>query len=90
VLDPLLLKGVSYLFAGFLALTALILSLVSLGKELISEKPVHGGFSLALILAAFCAVISLISTYVPIEQGNAKKVAFSSNQSYGEEPIRHD
>jgi hypothetical protein len=75
VLDPLLFKGVSYLFAGFSALTGLILSVISLKEELIPAKPAHGAFSLALILAALCTFILLFTAYLPIEQVNSKRAA---------------
>jgi hypothetical protein len=80
VLDPVLFKGVSYLFAGFSALTGLVLSVISLKKELVPDKPAHGAFSLALILAALCTLILLFATYVPVEQVNSQRAALSSKK----------
>ena len=68
MLDPLEFKGVSYVLIQLLAFTALILSVISLRKELISEKPAHGFFSFILVIGVFCLLISLFSTYVQVQR----------------------
>jgi hypothetical protein len=78
--DPVLFKGVSYLFAGFSALTGLVLSVISLRKELAPGKAAHGAFSLALILAVFCTFILLLTAYVPVEQVNSRRTVLSSKK----------
>jgi hypothetical protein len=77
MLDPLVFKGVSYAFIGLLAFTGLALSVVSLRKELIYGKPVHGVFPVVLVLASLCFLISIATAYVPIEI-NSKRAALTS------------
>jgi hypothetical protein len=66
--DPLIYKSVSYGIVGLLAFTALILSVVSLRKELTTDKPVDGLSPVILIIAGLCVFISLASAYVQLEK----------------------
>jgi hypothetical protein len=49
---------------GLLALTALVLSIISLKREIVSGKPLDGFLPVALIIAALCASIALLAAYI--------------------------
>jgi hypothetical protein len=67
VLDPFLFKTLSLLLLGILALAA-VLSVISVRKESISDRPLHGCFSVVLFLVALCAFVSLISAYAQFQR----------------------
>jgi hypothetical protein len=67
VLDSLVFKPVSYALILLLVLTGLILAVVSLKKELISDSPLNGLFFLVLIIAGFCVLIALATAYVQFQ-----------------------
>jgi hypothetical protein len=62
--DALVFQALSYGVVGLLALAALVVSVVSLRKETISEQPLHGLISVLLLLAALCASIALFAAYI--------------------------
>jgi hypothetical protein len=54
-------KALSLTLVGFLVITALALSVVSLRKEYHSGQPLTGIFSLVLIIITFCVLIALLT-----------------------------
>ena len=68
MLDPLAFRAVSYGLILFLALVALLLSLVSLKKEYVSGKSLDGLFLLILVIAGLCGLISVLTTYVDVQR----------------------
>ena len=69
--DPLAFKALSFGLVGLLALTVLILSVVWLRIEIISGKPLSGFLPVLLIIAALCALISLLAAYVQFQQATS-------------------
>jgi hypothetical protein len=61
-------KALSYGLVGLLALTVLILSIVSLRREIISGKPPNGFSPVILIIAALCAFIVLLTAYIQLQR----------------------
>ncbi len=85
--DPLAFKALSYGAVGLLALTLLILSVVWLRIEIISGKPLSGFLPVLLIIAALCALISLLTAYVQFQQATStmlhwERAAFTSIVRY--------
>jgi hypothetical protein len=85
--DPLAFKALSYGAVGLLALTVLILSVVWLRIEIISGKPLSGFLPVLLIIAALCALISLLTAYVQFQQATStmlhwERAAFTSIVRY--------
>jgi hypothetical protein len=85
--DPLAFKALSYGAVGLLALTLLILSVVWLRIEIISDKPLSGFLPVLLIIAALCALISLLTAYVQFQQATStmlhwERAAFTSIVRY--------
>jgi hypothetical protein len=62
--DALAFKVLSYGLIGLLALTVLILSIVSLRREIFAGQPVNGLLPVVLVLAALCASIALFAAYI--------------------------
>jgi hypothetical protein len=65
--DPVVFKGVSYGLIGVLALTGLILSLVSLKKELRSKKPLYDCIVVVLIVG-LSGLVFAFATYVQFQR----------------------
>jgi hypothetical protein len=68
MLDPLAFKAVSYGFILLLALIALFLSLDSLKREYIGDKPMSGLLPLILIIAGLCGIISALTVLVVVQR----------------------
>ena len=64
MLDPLAFRAVSYGLILFLALVALLLSLVSLKKEYVSGRSLDGLFLLVLVIAGLCGMIAVLTVVV--------------------------
>jgi hypothetical protein len=62
--DALAFKALSYGLIGILALAGLILSFVSLRREIICGKPPSRFSPVILIIAALCAFIALLTAYI--------------------------
>jgi hypothetical protein len=82
--DPLAFKALSYGAVGLLALTVLILSVVWLRIEIISGT-LSGFLPVLLIIAALCALISLLAAYVQFQQATStmlhwERAAFTSKE----------
>jgi hypothetical protein len=59
-------KALSYALIGILALAVLILSIVSLRREIISGKALNRFSPFMVTIAALCAFIALLSAYIHI------------------------
>jgi hypothetical protein len=71
MLDALAFKAISYALIGILALTCLILSVVSLRIEIISASPLNGLFPFVLIIVGFCVLIALATAYVQAQRATS-------------------
>jgi hypothetical protein len=69
--DALVFQALSYGVVGLLALAALVVCVVSLRKETISEQPLHGLIPVLLLLAALCASIALLAAYIQFQQATS-------------------
>jgi hypothetical protein len=66
--DVLAFKALGYALIGLLALTVLILSVVSLRIEIISGKPLNSFLLVVVIVATLCAFITLLTGYVQLQR----------------------
>ena len=66
--DVLAFKALGYALIGSLALTVLILSVVSLRIEIISGKPLNSFLLVVVIIATLCAFIALLTGYVQLQR----------------------
>jgi hypothetical protein len=64
-------KALGYALIGILALTVLILSVVSLRREIISGTPPNGFSPVIIIIAALCALIALLTAYVQFQRASS-------------------
>ena len=69
--DGLGFKALGYALIGLLALTVLILSIVSLRIEIISGTPPNGFSPVIIIIAALCALIALLTAYVQFQRASS-------------------
>jgi hypothetical protein len=69
--DVLAFKAVGYALIGFLALTVLILTVVSLRTEIISGKPLNSFVPVVIIIATLCAFIALFTAYLELQRANS-------------------
>jgi uncharacterized membrane protein len=68
MLDPPAFKAVSYGLILLLAFAGLLLSLVSLRKEIFSDKPVYGLVPFILVIAGLCGLISVLTTFLDAQR----------------------
>ena len=66
--DVLAFKALGYALIGLLAFTVLILSIVSLRREIIFGTPPNGFSPVIIIIAALCALIALAIAYVQLQR----------------------
>jgi hypothetical protein len=65
--DPVVFRGVRYGLIGVLALTGLILSVVSLKREFLSQKPLYD-FIVVVLIVGLCGLVSALTAYVQFQR----------------------
>jgi hypothetical protein len=68
MLDPLAFKAVSYGLILVLAFAGLLLSLVSLRKEYLSDRPLGRLFLLLVVIAGLRGMISMLTVVVDVQR----------------------